>query len=120
MSPGVRTIPAPMELPMAAEMPNQTPRICSSLPRLRVAPAAAAMALVEGPSNVLDNVKSQGSTRNSAIIAAARQNASGKSAPHGIAACGFRSMLRSWHTAGCEIVVQRISRNERGRQGTWL
>jgi hypothetical protein len=79
MSPGVRTIPAAIALPIAAETPNQTPRTCSSRPRFSVAAGAGVTALVEGPSNVLDNVKSQGSIGNSAIIMAALQNASRKS-----------------------------------------
>jgi hypothetical protein len=73
MSPGVRTMPAAMALPTATAMPNHTPSTCSSFPRPAEAPAAA---LVEDPSDVLDNVESQESVRNSAIIMAARQKAS--------------------------------------------
>src|SRR5271163_390130 len=63
MSPGVRTIPAPIELPMAAETPNQTPRICRRLPRPGAGDTrgrcAAPGELVEEDSDVLDNVCAQ-------------------------------------------------------------
>src|SRR5579862_916759 len=103
MSPGVRTIPAAMELPIAAETPNHTPRTCSSRPRLSVA-AGAGAALVEGPSNVLDNVKSQGSIGNSAIIMVVSQNASWKSLRGDFAVASFSA--------------NRISKRP-GGQGTW-
>ncbi len=79
MSPGVRTIPAPIAFPIATAMPNHTPRTCSSRPRLGTAAGGGAAVLVEAPSNVLDNVESQGSIGNSAIIMAGHQNASWKS-----------------------------------------
>jgi hypothetical protein len=72
MSPGVRTIPAPMEFPIAAETPNQTPRTCSRRPRPRAPRGVGETALVAGTPDVLDNVESQGSTQSSAIIAATR------------------------------------------------
>src|SRR4029077_2780889 len=75
-SPGVRTIPAAMALPMAAETPNHTPSTCSNRPRLRAKARDCAASLVEGPSDVLDNVKSRRSKRNSAIIMAAGEKAS--------------------------------------------
>src|SRR5882672_649463 len=56
MSPGVRTMPAPMAFPTATAMPNHTPRTCSSFPEPRVCGPAAAMVLVEDSADVLDNV----------------------------------------------------------------
>src|SRR5271155_2629313 len=88
MSPGVRTMPAEIVLPTAAAMPNHMPSTCSSFPWLRSVPGAAAMALVEDPSDVLDNVKSQECFGNSAIIIAGHQNASWKSQRYDI---GVRS-----------------------------
>src|SRR5580693_2220489 len=101
MSPGVRTIPAAIELPIAAETPNHTPSTCSSRPRFRLAAGAGTSALVEGPSNVLDNVESQVSVRNSAIIMAGWQNASWKSHRCNVAVSSFRAL--EWY----------------GRQGNW-
>src|SRR5580704_1636094 len=56
MSPGVRTMPAPMELPMATAMPNHIPSTCNSFPWPLVAPADVAIVLVEDSADVLDNV----------------------------------------------------------------
>src|SRR5580658_3239460 len=80
MSPGVRTMPAEMVFPTAAAMPNHMPSTGNNFPRLRVAPAVTASVLVEDSADVLDNVESQECSGNSAIIMAARQNASRKSA----------------------------------------
>src|SRR5215470_19047547 len=49
--PGVRTMPAAIVLPMAAAMPNHTPRTCNSRPLL----CAAAVGLLEEASAVVDN-----------------------------------------------------------------
>src|ERR1700722_7753030 len=62
MPPGVRTMPAPMELPMATAIPNHMPSTWSSFPWLLVAPAGLARALVEDSADVLDNVASQEGT----------------------------------------------------------
>src|SRR5579863_2023718 len=107
MSPGVRTIPAAIALPIAAETPNQTPRTCSRRPRFIPAAGAGLAVLVEDSADVLDNVESQGSIGNCAIIMAAWQNA-------------------SWKSLHCMIVARNISMPslrtfaESGRQGTWL
>jgi len=74
MSPGVRTMPAEIALPMAAEIPNHTPRTCSSRPRPFVTPVIPR----EEASGVSGNVRSQGSIRNYAMIMGARENASRK------------------------------------------
>src|SRR5580704_2516434 len=79
MSPGVRTIPAPMAFPMVTVMTRHPPRTCSNLPEPRVCGPATAMVLVEDSSDVLDNVESQECIENSAIIMAGYQNASWKS-----------------------------------------
>src|SRR5207245_2790704 len=63
MSPGVRTMPAEIALPMAAEIPNHTPRTCSSRPRPFVTPVIPR----EEASGVSGNVRSQGSIRNYAM-----------------------------------------------------
>src|ERR1700722_13648784 len=91
MSPGVRTIPAPMAFPTATAMPNHTPSTCSNLPEPRVCGPAAAMVLVEDSSDVLDNVESQECIENSAIIMRGAQNASQKSQRSDIDACESRS-----------------------------
>src|SRR5271156_1900129 len=107
MSPGVRTIPAAIALPMAAETPNQTPRTCSSRPRFRGGVGVSAATPEEDPSNELDNLESQVSQRNSAIIMAARQNASWNSpkrkialivpsSNHGLQSICTRSELLIW------------------------
>src|ERR1700676_2726363 len=95
MSPGVRTMPAPIELPMATAMPNHIPSTWSSFPWLPGAPADAAMVLVEDSADVLDNVESQERSGNSAIIMAARKNASWKSWRCDIGARSDRSDLPS-------------------------
>src|SRR6266849_268509 len=63
ISPGVRTMPAAMEFPMAEEMPNHTPRTFRRCPWRYNAPTARWAVLVEGTSDVLDNVKSQESIK---------------------------------------------------------
>jgi hypothetical protein len=77
MSPGVRTIPAAMALPIAAETPNQTPNTWRSFPR-RKAPEPGAPLVVDA-SDVLDNGFS-GELQNSAIIMTEKEKASRKSA----------------------------------------
>ena len=71
MSPGVRTMPAEIALPMAAEIPNHMPRTCSSRPRPFVTPVIPS----EEASDVSGNVRSQESIRNYAMIMGARENA---------------------------------------------
>src|SRR5258706_95590 len=80
MSPGARTIPAAIVLPMAAEMPNHMPRTLSSRPRLGDALAVISVDTsvresVEGASDGLDNGKTQGVFRNFAMIMCGRENA---------------------------------------------
>jgi hypothetical protein len=74
------------------------PSTCSSFPRPRVAPADTAPVLVEDSADVLDNVESQECIGNSAIIMAARQNASWNSAI-GTIASGIGSQQVSLDTA---------------------
>jgi hypothetical protein len=83
MSPGARTIPAAMVLPMAAEIPNHIPSTRSRRPR--VAPATLATESVpltsepgvEDMRDVLDNgPKLANHSRTVAIINAAVENAS--------------------------------------------
>src|SRR5580700_11302467 len=61
MSPGVRTIPAPMELPIATAMPNHMPSTWSSFPWPLVALAGVALVLVDS-ADAFDNVESQEGT----------------------------------------------------------
>src|ERR1700730_4476094 len=80
MSPGARTIPAAIVLPMAAEMPNHMPRTLRSRPRLGDALAVISVDTsvresVEGASDVLDNGKTQGVFQNFAMIMCGRKNA---------------------------------------------
>ena len=63
--------------------------------------------LVEDPSDVLDNVKSQGSVRNSAIIAAVQQNASWNSALQNSAG-GVRSIRAIRNLERYDMVVGRF------------
>ena len=51
MLPGARTMPDAMVLPMAAAMPNHTPKTCKSLPRLGGRTATT----LEDASKVVDN-----------------------------------------------------------------
>lgn len=80
MSPGARTIPAAIVLPMAAEIPNHMPSTLRSRPRLgdRLAVISVDTSVresVEGASDVLDNGKTQGVFRNFAMIMCGRENA---------------------------------------------
>ena len=80
MSPGARTIPAAIVLPMAAEMPNHIPRTLRSRPRLCdglvvISVDTSLRESVEGASDVLDNGKTQGVFQNFAMIVCARENA---------------------------------------------
>src|SRR5882724_10336374 len=72
-------MPAAMVLPMAAAMPNHTPRTCRSLPRLGGRMAAT---LADG-SEVVDN-EIHRDFRRSAIILVRRENARPKAQPHNI------------------------------------
>lgn len=80
MSPGARTIPAAIVLPMAAEIPNHMPSTLRSRPRLgdRLAVISVDTSVresVEGASDVLDNGKTQGVFQNFAMIMCGRENA---------------------------------------------
>lgn len=61
--------------------------------------------LVEDPSDVLDNVESQGSTRNLAIIMAARQKASWNSILRKLGARGLCSIRAICNLARYHIVI---------------
>jgi hypothetical protein len=119
MPPGVRTMPAAMALPTATAIPNHTPSTCSSFPRPAEALAAAPAVLVEAPSDVLDNVESQESVRNSAIITVARQKASRNSVRSGNAASGVHPLQLDRNSARCFLVLTRVGTDEPRRQGTW-
>src|SRR5580693_2169610 len=127
MSPGVRTMPAEIVLPTAAAMPNHMPSTCSSFPRLRPAPGATAPVLVEDSADVLDNVKSQECIGNSAIIMAARQNASWKSASRKISFSivlnGETSRQNGTEQGGCVLGLRSHVRtgdgNDYGDQREW-
>jgi hypothetical protein len=117
MPPGVRTMPAAMALPTATAIPNHTPSTCSSFPRPAEALAAPAV-LVVAPSDVLDNVESQESVRNFAIITVARQKASRNSAFSGNAASGVHPLQLDRNSAHCFLVLTRVGTDEPRRQGT--
>jgi hypothetical protein len=68
MSPGERTMPAPVVLPMAAAIPSQTPRTRNKRPRDAEA--------LEDASKLVDNV-GHGNFRRRAIILASPKNATG-------------------------------------------
>src|SRR5579859_7693629 len=114
MSPGVRTIPAAIELPMAADTPNQTPRTCSRRPRPRAPRGVGETALVAGTPDVLDNVESQESAQSSAIIMAARQNASRKSAICKTAVDDFCSRWTLTKSEGRKLGGRTRSQNQDG------
>src|SRR5579859_189518 len=114
MSPGVRTIPAAIELPIAADTPNHTPRTCSRRPRLRATAGAGVAVLVEDRSDVLDNVESLGRIGNSAIIMAARQNASRKSAFCKTAEGDFSSKWTLTKSEGRKLGGRPRSQNQDG------
>jgi hypothetical protein len=68
-------MPAAMVLPMAAAMPNRTPRTCNKRPRLGTAtplapPAPGLPMPVADASDVLDNGESQGTVAIFAMIVA--------------------------------------------------
>src|ERR1700719_996600 len=88
MSPGARTMPAAMVLPMAAAMPNHTPRTFRRPPLERaevsMLPAVAGViggvsAVVLDASVVLDNGGLRGVCNDAAMIVGVRKNASWKS-----------------------------------------
>jgi len=84
MSPGARTIPAAMALPMAADIPNHMPRTLRRRLRLLAAAGAAKLLLdgervgVEDKSDRFSNWSVSGTSRNLAIIVGMVENASEK------------------------------------------
>src|SRR5208283_2057247 len=83
MSPGVRTMPAEMELPTATAMPKPTPRICRSLPRSLRMRTDEAGSGVDEVSEVGGNGKSQYPWGTGDIIRLRRQKANWKGSRFG-------------------------------------